>query len=105
METLNPQLHPQSSSWRAVLPTLGFAAAVPLLHFLMRVLGKEYCLTQLTMAAYYAIVVTGLGLLMGYAGQVSLGHGAFFALGGYTTAVLTTRDFSPWQAQLGWLRD
>jgi branched-chain amino acid transport system permease protein len=56
------------------------------------------------MAAYYAIVVTGLALLMGYAGQVSLGHGAFFALGGYTSAVLTTSNFSRWSAELGWAR-
>jgi branched-chain amino acid transport system permease protein len=58
----------------------------------------EYCLTQLTMALYYAIVVLGLSLVMGYAGQVSLGHGAFFAIGGYTSAVLTTHDFSRFNA-------
>jgi branched-chain amino acid transport system permease protein len=60
----------------------------------LRATGQEFCLTQLTMALYYALVVIGLGLVMGYAGQVSLGHGGFFAIGGYTTAVLTTRDFS-----------
>jgi branched-chain amino acid transport system permease protein len=90
---------------RPLLPALGFAVAAPALHLVMRLAGIEYCLTQLTMAIYYAIVVTGLGLLMGYAGQVSLGHGAFFALGGYTSAVLTTHDFGKWQASLGWLRD
>jgi branched-chain amino acid transport system permease protein len=46
------------------------------------------------MAVYYAIVVMGLALVMGYAGQVSLGHGAFFALGGYGSAFLTTHDFA-----------
>src|SRR5208283_398550 len=46
-------------------------------------------LTQLTMAAYYTLVTLGLCLLMGYAGQVSLGHAGFFAIGGYTTAVLS----------------
>jgi branched-chain amino acid transport system permease protein len=60
----------------------------------MRATGTEYCLTQLTMALYYALVTLGLCLVMGYAGQVSLGHGAFFALGGYTSAVLTTHDVS-----------
>lgn len=89
----------------AFVPVVVFAAAVPALHLILRAAGTEYCLTQLTMAAYYAIVVTGLGLLMGYAGQASLGHGAFFALGGYTSAVLTTYDFSRWGAGLGWLRD
>jgi len=67
----------------------------------LRAAGMEYCLTQLTMSVYYALVVMGLCLLMGYAGQVSLGHGAFFALGGYTTAVLTTHDFSGIRACAG----
>ena len=40
---------------------------------------------------------------MGYAGQVSLGHGAFFAIGGYTSAVLTTHDFSAFKAR-AWAR-
>lgn len=38
-----------------------------------------------------AIIVVGLGLLMGYAGQVSLGHAAFFAVGAYSSAILTTK--------------
>ena len=49
--------------------------------------GKGFYLTQLTMAAYYALVVLGLSLLMGYAGQISLGHAGFFAIGGYTSAL------------------
>ncbi len=52
--------------------------------------GKTYYLTQLTMSLYYSLVVLGLVLLMGYAGQISLGHAGFFAIGGYTTAVLST---------------
>jgi branched-chain amino acid transport system permease protein len=46
------------------------------------------------MSAYYALVAIGLSTLMGYAGQVSLGQAGFFAIGGYTTAVLTTTDLS-----------
>jgi branched-chain amino acid transport system permease protein len=46
-----------------------------------------------------AIVVIGLCLLMGYAGQASLGQAAFFALGAYTSGILTVRyGFSPWIA-------
>ena len=56
--------------------------------------GRDYYLTQLIMAAYYAVVVLGLCLVMGYAGQISLGHGAFFAIGGYTSALLTTRPLA-----------
>ena len=84
------------------LLALGLAGA----QLALGALEMQFCLTQLTMALYYAIVVMGLCLLMGYAGQVSLGHGAFFALGGYTSAVLTTTDFSrlTGAAWAGWLK-
>lgn len=59
--------------------------------------GKEFYLTQLTMTAYYSIIAVGLCLLMGFAGQISLGHAGFFAIGGYTSAVLTTLDLSSWK--------
>ena len=41
------------------------------------------------MGAYF-VAVCGLNILTGYTGQISLGHGAFMALGGYTTAILST---------------
>lgn len=56
-----------------------------------------YYLTQLTMTAYYSLVIVGLCLLMGYAGQISLGHAGFFAIGGYLSAMLTTHDLTPYQ--------
>ncbi len=92
--------------FRQVLPFALGPAVVVGAQLAMRATGTEYCLTQLTMAVYYAIVVMGLCLLMGYAGQVSLGHGAFFAIGGYTTAVLTTHNLSAFKdaAWTGWLQ-
>ena len=42
-----------------------------------------------------AILAVGLNLLMGYAGQISLGHAAFFGMGAYTSAILTTRYACP----------
>jgi branched-chain amino acid transport system permease protein len=87
-----------TGGWRSRLPFVLFLVAAPSLHLLTRATETEYCLTQLTTSMYYALVVMGLSLLMGYAGQVSLGHGAFFALGGYTTAVLTTHDFGKWKS-------
>ncbi len=60
-------------------------------------LGKSYYLTQLTMSFYYSMVVLGLVLLMGYAGQISLGHAGFFAIGGYSTAVLSTVNLLPYK--------
>jgi branched-chain amino acid transport system permease protein len=43
---------------------------------------------QFTQALALAIAVLGLNLLVGYSGQISLGHGAFFALGAYVSAIL-----------------
>jgi branched-chain amino acid transport system permease protein len=59
--------------------------------------GAEYYLVPLTMSAYYALAAVGLCVLLGHAGQVSLGQAAFFALGGYTSAILTTCNLSAFQ--------
>jgi branched-chain amino acid transport system permease protein len=52
----------------------------------------RFYLTQLTMSAYYTLLVIGLAIVMGYAGQISLGHAGFFAIGGYLSAALTTHN-------------
>jgi branched-chain amino acid transport system permease protein len=73
---------------------LGLAAAVAAVQLLTAWTGTGFYLTQLTMSAYYALVIIGLCLLMGYAGQISLGHAGFFAIGGYISAFLTTFDLT-----------
>lgn len=65
---------------------LAFAAAAALLPF---ALPNDYYLTVLIVGGFHAILVIGLNLLMGYAGQVSLGHAAFYGLAAYTTGILT----------------
>lgn len=53
-----------------------------------------YQVGQFTLVLCYAIAVLGLNLLVGYGGMISLGHGAFFALGAYTSAILIDKaDF------------
>ncbi|MHB8124899.1 MAG: branched-chain amino acid ABC transporter permease [Desulfitobacteriaceae bacterium] len=64
------------------------------------VVRSNYLYSILIIIGLYAIVVQGLGILMGYAGQVSFGHAAFFGLGGYTVAILTTRYHWPTLAAL-----
>jgi branched-chain amino acid transport system permease protein len=63
------------------------------------------CLTDpwklgiLNLIAIHALVVLGLNLFIGYAGQISLGHAAFVGLGAYGSAVLTTAlSVPPWAA-------
>ena len=82
---------------RRHLPVLVAAGLVVGLQLALSASDKIYYMTQITMSAYYALVVIGLCLLMGYAGQVSLGHAGFFAIGGYTAAVLTTYDLLAWR--------
>jgi branched-chain amino acid transport system permease protein len=45
----------------------------------------------MVLAGIHAILALGLSLFLGYTGQISLGHAAFFGVGAYTTAILTTR--------------
>lgn len=78
---------------RARLATL--VLGVVLVQVLTTVTGTEYFLTQLTMSVYYALLVLGLCALMGYAGQISIGHAGFFAIGGYLSALLTTYNLQP----------
>ena len=59
-----------------------------------------YHLFQLTMVAVYAIAILGLSLLIGFNGQISLGHGAFYAIGAYTTAILMANFDVPYWATL-----
>jgi branched-chain amino acid transport system permease protein len=53
-------------------------------------LRNPYHLMVLNIAALNILVVIGLNLLMGYAGQISLGHAAFYGMGAYLSAVFTT---------------
>lgn len=60
---------------------------------------NPYTLGITNLIAINAIVVLGLNLFIGYAGQISLGHAAFFGLGAYGSAILsTTYELSPWLA-------
>jgi branched-chain amino acid transport system permease protein len=67
-----------------VAVALGVALALPL--FL-----SNFRLFQFTQVGVYAIALLGLNMLTGYNGQISLGHGAFYALGAYTTAIMIDR--------------
>lgn len=52
---------------------------------------NNYAYDVAIQVALNAIMCVGLNLLVGYAGQISLGHAGFFALGGYTSAIVATR--------------
>jgi branched-chain amino acid transport system permease protein len=56
--------------------------------------------SQLTLVLCYAVSIVGLNVLLGFSGQISLGHGAFFALGAYITAILVGENGWPHLATL-----
>lgn len=60
---------------------------------------NAYYLQVLTFIGINTLLALGLNMLMGYAGQISLGHAAFYGIGAYATAILTVHyNFSPWLA-------
>ncbi len=77
------------------LPLISIGLFTLVLPIITSILGVNYLQTQLTMAAYYALVALGLCLLLGYAGQISLGQAGFFAIGGYVSAILSKAGLDP----------
>ena len=60
---------------------------------------SSYAITIATIIVIQAIAVCGLNVIVGYAGQISLGHAAFFGIGAYSSAILTTKlGLSFWTA-------
>jgi branched-chain amino acid transport system permease protein len=78
---------------------LGLVVLLVLACALPFVLGN-YRVFQLTLALAYAIALLGLNMLTGYNGQISLGHGAFFAIGAYTAAILMDKANWPYWATI-----
>jgi branched-chain amino acid transport system permease protein len=72
-----------------VVKWLGIAAFAVVIAALPAVV-PQFVAFELTYAAAYAIAIVGLVILIGRTGQISLGHGAFVAVGGYTLAILVT---------------
>src|SRR5689334_21860873 len=75
-----------SKKWLWVVLALGFL--VPLLRPVLPDLVSDYRLFLVSTMMIAAIAVLGLNLLTGFNGQISLGHGAFYAVGAYTAAIL-----------------
>jgi branched-chain amino acid transport system permease protein len=71
-----------------------------ILALILPFVASGYHLFQFSQVLVYSIALLGLNLLTGYNGQISLGHGAFYAIGGYTCAILITKFGAPYWATL-----
>jgi branched-chain amino acid transport system permease protein len=66
-----------------------------LLFGVIPLISSPYILYILNTMGIYAIAAIGLNILIGYTGQISLGHGAFFGVGAYAAAILATKASFP----------
>jgi hypothetical protein len=79
----------------AVIALVATVALIPLL------VPNNFQVFMMTLIGIYTMLTVGLSLVMGYAGQVSLGHATFFGVGAYATALLSARLGLPGWAALG----
>ena len=79
---------------------LALAFVVPLLQPVLPDVVSNYRLFLVSTMIIAAIAVLGLNLLTGFNGQISLGHGAFYAVGAYTAAILMDKLDVPYYATL-----
>lgn len=74
----------QKNTFYAIVFSLAFL-------FVPFVIANTYQLTTMALILLYAVLLSGLLVIMGYAGQISLAHGAVYGLGAYTSAILTAK--------------
>jgi len=79
--------------WAAFALLLAAAVVLPFLV-------KNYRVFQFNLVLVYAIAILGLNILTGFNGQISLGHGAFYAIGAYGAAIMMDRLGMPYWATL-----
>ncbi len=83
---------------KTVIHLTGFGLGLVLLPVLAQWISLvEHYMDVMVFVGIYSIVTMGLCLLMGYAGQISLGHASFFGVGAYISGVMTVRyGVNPW---------
>lgn len=95
-----PSLHaaPTNTSSKSRLPVFLGLVVVLAVACCLPFFLKTYPLFQATQVLVFAIALLGLNILTGFNGQISLGHGAFYAIGAYTTAILLDQTGLPYWA-------
>ncbi len=97
MQAPSQNPHPQN---RIVPWKLAGIGVVLLLACVLPFTISNYSVFQCTLVLVYAMALLGLNMLTGFNGQISLGHGAFYAVGAYTAAILMDKFGVPYWATL-----
>jgi branched-chain amino acid transport system permease protein len=74
---------------KRLIPALGSLLVVAAVLCLLPFILSDYDVSLAAQVGIFFIAVLGLNILTGYTGQISIGHGAFMMIGGYTTAVMS----------------
>jgi branched-chain amino acid transport system permease protein len=83
---------PQLKTAILIIMSLVAIATVP------KILPGSYTMQLINQALIYCILVLGLNFITGFTGQINFGQAAFFGIGAYTTALMTTAGYSFWLA-------
>lgn len=89
---------PRTTDWRAFAIRWAITLAVIVVLLAIPQSFEAFEVNQYSDAITLAIAALGLNLLTGYSGQISVGHGAFFGVGAYTTAILVADHGWPYLA-------
>ncbi len=86
-ETPDPE--PRTArNWKMLAVKAVVIVVVAIVLYELPLYYQEFRVRQFNEVIYLSVAVLGLGLLTGFNGQISIGHGAFFGIGAYTTAIL-----------------
>ena len=91
----DPHMKKSPNKWMWVA-----AAALAVGLLILPFLFKNYRVFQFNLVMVYAVAILGLNILTGFNGQISLGHGAFYAFGAYTAAVMMDKMGAPYWTTL-----
>lgn len=82
------------------LPRIALGAVLVLVFGVVPLVATGYWFSLLNLIGIACVGALGLNILVGYTGQISIGHAGFMSVGGYTAALLTTRLGLPWPLDL-----
>ncbi len=86
-ETSDPEARPERN-WKVLAAKAAVVVVVAIVLYELPLYYQEFRVRQFNEVIFLSVAVLGLGLLTGFNGQISIGHGAFFGIGAYTTAIL-----------------
>ena len=86
-ETSDPEPSAERN-WKMLAFKVVVVVVVAIVLYQLPLYYQEFRVRQFNEVIFLSVAVLGLGLLTGFNGQISIGHGAFFGIGAYTTAIL-----------------